>query len=173
MADPTSNSILTADQAATLGRAGRCIGRARRITSSTGSTSTTLVPVLELDDIPIKAGRRYEIVTSTLNFDSTVAADTTTATICYTTDGSTPTIASTQMPGATIQAAQANAVSPEGRVVFADYIPTADETLSLLLTFNRSSGTGTMSILADGNSRIISLFIIDTGEDPGDTGVDL
>lgn len=173
MPDPTSNETFSAAEAGLLGRAGRCIGRARRITSSSTSSSTTLVPVLELDDIPIYAGRLYEIMTSVLNIDGTVAADTSTVTLCYTTDGSTPTISSSQIPGGTIQAAQANAASPEGRRISTTYIPAADETLSLLLAFNRTSGTGAMSILADGASRIIEIRVMDCGEDPGDTGVDL
>lgn len=173
MADPTSAQPFSATDAILLGKAGRIIGRARRVSNSTTSASSTLVPVLELDDIPVKAGRCYGVRTTNLAIDGNVANDSMTVTICYTTDGSTPTISSTQIIGGTIQCVQTNIAIPEYRIIDTTYTPASDETLSLLLAFNRTSGTGTVSILADGASRIVELAIIDLGEDPGDTGVDL
>lgn len=148
------------------------IARGRRVTNSTGSASTTLVPVLRLDDIPIKAGRLYRISTAPLGMDGTVAADTIRAAITYTTDASTPTISSTILPGGLVQTGQANASHGEYPVISTTYTPASDETLSLLLSVARQAGTGTVVLLGD-SINIIEVTVEDIGVDPGDTGTDL
>ena len=171
--DFQSHELVTATKLNRALRSGRCIGRARRITSSTTSSSTTLVPVLRLDDIPLTAGRQYTIVSSALALDGSVAADSITIVMTYTVDGSTPTIASPTFPGSNVQIVQSNVSIPEYRSIITTYIPAADETLSLLLCVFRGSGSGVVGILADGTTRICEFRVLDQGEDPGDTGVDL
>jgi len=153
--------------------AGTLIGRARHASSnSTGSASTTLVPFLRLDDIPITAGRAYHILTSNMNVDASVADDVAQITITYTTDGSTPTIASSVMPGGTGKALIRNISHPELILISTVYVPSGNETLSLLLSLARATGTGT--VLALGTSPdVLEVKVFDAGVDPGDTGVDL
>lgn len=151
---------------------GRCIKRARRITNSSTSASTVLVPTLRLDGAPIYTGRQYTIVTSSCLFDTSNVGDMARIALTYTTDGSTPTTASPILPGGQDQVYLGNTSSGVHAKICTPYIPTADETLSLLLSIARVQGAGTVQLLADG-THIIDLRIIDQGEDPGDTGVDL
>ncbi len=151
---------------------GTVIARGRRSTNSSASTSTTLVPVLRLDDIPITAGRLYRISTAPLGMDSTVAADTIRAAITYTTDASTPTISSTILPGGLVQTGQASAANGEYPVINTTYAPAGDETLSLLLSVARQAGAGSVLLLGD-TINIIEVLVEDIGVDPGDTGTDL
>ena len=153
--------------------AGRAVGRARRITTSSNSASTTAVAVLELDDISIKSGRLYKIETSGVLIDTSVANDVGAMQIRYTTDGSTPTISSTILPGAFARAKLVDASFAESRAIHTTYTPAADQTLSLLLCVLRETGSGNVNLVADGAAAIIEMCIYDRGEDPGDTGVDL
>jgi len=68
--DFQSHERLTATKLNRALRSGRCIGRARRITDSPSSSSTTLVPILRLDDIPLTAGRLYVVMTSEWAIDT-------------------------------------------------------------------------------------------------------
>lgn len=145
-------------------------GRARRTSNST--TTTTETGVLRLDDIPILAGRCYEIKSSPLGLDSSVTNDETIAQIRYTTDASTPTTSSTVLPGSRVQTRQTDANVAEHKVICTTYTPAADETLSLLLCVARLAGTGNHSITPD-TSGITEFTVVDIGVDPGDTGVDI
>jgi hypothetical protein len=169
----TSQQTLTAAALNTALLAGAVIGRARRTTSSTTSTGTTRVAVLRLDDIPLTAGRIYEIRTGGLQIDGVTNNDTMIIDIVYTTDGSTPTTASSLLAGASSETIQPNAASPVYSSISTTYTPAGNETLSLLLTIKHGVGTGAMGLLATGTTSIIEMLIIDRGVDPGDTGVDL
>lgn len=171
--DFQSHELLTATKLNRALRAGRCIGRARRITDSSTSTGTTRIPVLRLDDVPIYAGRLYVIRTGVLQVDGATANDVGLAELMYTTDGSTPTITSSILVGGSAQVIQPNAASNADAIIATTYTPAADETLSLLLTFRHDVGTGAMGLKADAGGRIIEFGVYDSGEDPGDTGVDL
>lgn len=173
MADFLAGEIPTAAALNTASLAGRCVGRAQRITNSSTSTSSTAVAVLRLDDIPITAGRLYRIETSRLAVDGATAADTLAAELRYTTDGTTPTTASSILPGTYDEVDQPNASRAEFLYICASYAPAGDETLSLLLTIHHGSGTGAMGLQADGTLKIIEILVWDCGVDPGDTGVDL
>lgn len=171
--DFQSHELVTATKLNRALRTGRCIGRARRITNSNTSTGTTRIPVLRLDDIPIVANRLYTICTNSTQIDGATNNDTLVIEILSTTDGSTPTITSSLLPGAASEVPQPNAASPVWGQIVTRYIPGSDETLSLLLTVKHGIGTGAMGLLANGTSSIIEMLVIDQGEDPGDTGVDL
>lgn len=168
MPDPTSAETFTAANATLLGLAGRCIGRGRRLSNS--SSTTTEIGVLELDDIPIKAGRLYKVETSSLLLVTSVANDTVVARLRTTTDGSTPGVASTLLT----QSAERIEVTGNGGYahVVGTYAPAVDETLSVLLSVARVSGTGSVSM--NFSSAVpIEVWVMDMGEDPGDTGVDI
>lgn len=171
--DFQSHERLTATKLNRALRAGRCIGRARRITDSTATSGTARTGVLELDDIPLVAGRLYHIVTTEWAIDTSVAADVGKVEMLYTTDGSTPTITSTQLPGAQCETVIPSASRAEYVRMSTSYVPSADETLSLLAVASRTSGTGVIVILGTGTTSVTEFRVIDLGEDPGDTGVDV
>lgn len=148
----------------------KILARGRRTTASTGTT--TEVGVIRLDDIPIVGGRLYEISSSTVTPDTGTNGDMTNVRIRYTTDGSTPSTSSTVLPGAIGQVRLDDASNGEALVVKTFYAPASDETLSLLLTVGRSSGSGTITLFADGVFET-HLVVKDVGVDPGDTGTDI
>lgn len=144
------------------------VARGRRTTNSTGTTSQ--VGVLRLDDVPVFGGFAYYVFTSALFLVSTTSGDGVGAYLRYTTDGSTPTTSSTIMH-------QTTAVSDStsiGATVPLNvlYIPSTNQTLSVLLTVIRHSGTGTVTMVG-GGSNPIDLVIARLGTDPGDTGTDI
>ena len=146
------------------------IARAYRSTNSSGTT--TEVGVVRLDDTPITAGRLYRVYTNSVGVDSSVANDGVRLNLRYTTDGTTPTPSSTVLTIS--QTIQTNIAAAEYVVVDATYTPASNETLSVLLTVSRATGSGT--VLATGGSGApgpIELYIEDMGDDPGDTGTEL
>lgn len=146
---------------------GGIVARGNRVSNSSVST-TTEIAVLRLDDIPIFNGRAYSIYTTSLALNSTVASDVITARIRITTDGSTPGIASTQIG---LGQEEMGAFAP-AQPIIAEHYPGAAQTLSVLLTVARLSGTGNVTILGSAQFPI-SLIVTDLGVDPGDIGVDL
>lgn len=171
--DFQSHELVTATKLNRALRSGRCVGRARRITNSNATSGTTFQTVLRLDDIPVFSGRQYGLLTTNFFLDGSVANDVAQAFVLYTTDGSTPTIASAQFPGAYTQTVVPNISFGEARPIITSYIPAADETLSLLLCIARGSGTGVITLQANGSGTICEMRLMDCGEDPGDTGVDV
>ncbi|HEY0696520.1 MAG TPA: hypothetical protein VGD43_01780 [Micromonospora sp.] len=147
------------------------IARGHRTSSSTATTSS--VGVLRLDDVPVKSGRSYRVFTSGLTFVGT-SGDTARARITHTTDGSTPTTASTQL-GAGCRNRIAGTTGPEAPILIASetYHATADGLLSVLLVVTRSAGTGGSVSLFGSSTEPIELLIEDLGTDPGDTGTDV
>jgi hypothetical protein len=156
--------------AAEYGEHPRIIARGRR-TSNTGAVSA-VTGVLRLDDIPLAAGRSYRIMTNGVPIDGTVTTDMFRMEIRYTADGSTPTAASTTLPGAWARGNIGNTTDGPIANITADYAPAGAETLSLILCIARSQGTGTMQVLAD-PSFPVDMWVEDMGEDPGDTGTDI
>jgi hypothetical protein len=150
---------------------GTIVGVAQRITDSSLATSATDIAVLELPDIAITAGRRYEI-RATGRIDTSVAANLGRMRLRYTTDGSTPSTSSTVMPNGQSQASIANTAFGEDRVILCTYVPAGNETLSLLLCLSMQSGSGNVVLQADGTSVVTEIVVIDRGVDTGDTGID-
>ncbi len=146
--------------------AGTGIARGRRTTTS--STTTTEVGVLRLT-ASVRAGRAYMISTSPLRLNSTVSDDRIYAIVRHTTNGTTPSVAST--PLHTITALMRSSV-PSLPMLF-PYVASTDHTLGLLLCVGRWTGTGTVSIVTDASMPTIDLTVVDLGVDPGDTGVDI
>lgn len=151
----------------------KLVARARRATASSASTaSSPATAVLRLDDIPLVAGYAYTIEAA-FNADSTVASDILRIELRYTTDGSTPTVSSTQLPGAVGDfQTPTNATWRKADSLKTVYAPAGDETLSLLLTIGRIAGTGNCTLFADG-TYLTEIFVYQSGPDPGDTGVSL
>ena len=140
------------------------------IRTSNSSTTTTEVGVLRIDDIPILSGHRYKIETNSITLHSTVANDVVRATLRYTTDGSTPTTSSTQLCDAQLSAV--NTTFPATSIASGSYVPGSNQTLSVLLTVSRQTGSGNAQLL--GSSTFpIEIYINDLGPDSGDVGVDI
>jgi hypothetical protein len=145
------------------------VARGRR--STAGSTTTSSVGLLRLDDKPVKGGLCYTI-TGTVQASSTIAGDLVQARITYTTDGSTPTTASPTLDGSSA-VTRIRGNGEQSTLVFdTEYEPAGDETLSLLLVLTRAVGTGTVSAGADAASQT-KMRLLMVGEAVGDTGVDV
>jgi hypothetical protein len=166
---PVPGSIIYADDVAALTNPGRVIARGRRTSSPTQITAET--GVLRIDDVPITGGRLYWIGTGPVGLDVAVAGDTVRISLRYTTNGATPTTASTLLTFA--QADVADAGASTSLPVGAFYAPPADQTLSVLLTHSRSAGAGGVVGAVAGTDFPIDLYIVDCGVDPGDTGTDI
>lgn len=166
----TIGQTFAADEAAELQN--RLLARGRRDTSSSGSASTTPVPVIRLDDIPVSAGAAITVRGTGLHTTSTVAGDGVQVEIRYTTDGSTPTAGSTVLPGSRVYNRVGVLNSAETKVLETTYVPATAQTLSLLLCVLRSAGTGTVTLFANATD-VLELKVIYEGTDPTDTGTDL
>lgn len=140
------------------------------IRNSNSSTTTTEIGVLRIDDIPILSGHRYKIETNSITLHSSVANDVVRATIRYTTDASTPTTSSTQLCDAQLSAV--NTTFPATSIASGSYVPGSNQTLSVLLTVSRQTGTGNAQLLGSATFPI-ELYINDLGPDSGDVGVDV
>lgn len=164
-----ASEIVTADKL--IRATEKCIARGRRLTTSSASTGAA-VAVERLDGIQLRGGYLYEVRTNGLALDSSVNADIIRAEIRYTTDGSSADAADAVLPGAAIQQGQANNAQSENAPVIGFYAPGSDEILSIVLCVRRIVGTGNATIFADANNSM-DLLVVNLGEDPGDTGVDL
>lgn len=148
------------------------VARARRVSNSTATTSTTEVGVLRLDDIPVLAGHNYSIGYQ-CSMDVATVTDTMRALIRFTADGSTPSTSSGVLAGSGSEGMVASATTTEAIFVETDYTPAADELLSVLLTIRHVIGTGNIILQADASVFHTQIWIDDMGDDPGDTGVDI
>lgn len=142
------------------------IARGRR-TTATGNITTTETGVLRLDGIPVFSGRLYRISTSNINMDTSVPNDIGVCRIRVSTSGAATT-SSTQIANIrqTIDDASKSNIVPLNTF----YVPSADGTLSVLLSAVRDSGTGNLVVFCSGTD-ILDMVVTDEGEDPGDTGV--
>lgn len=145
------------------------LARGKRTTSSTGTTTET--GVLRLPGVSVGAGRLLRVWSSNLILASTVANDSVRAIVRYTTDGSTPTTASTQLGAIQMQVPNTS-FPPTQELDLPFPVGGSDLTLAVLLTVARQSGTGSVSLLAAAGFDI-DLVVEDVGADPGDLGVDL
>ena len=160
------NALRTQAEAAPLG----VIRRYRR-TSSGGSNTGTETGVQRIDGIPIVAGRLYRIGTNGLQMDSTVNADVARARIRYTTDGSNASTSSTRL-GSGIQLSSPDAARPAIAAINELYAPGTSHGLSILLTCQRTAGSGTVVIFGD-STEYLELFVEDVGVDPGSSGTSI
>jgi hypothetical protein len=153
-------------------RVQKIVGRGNRITNATAVASTTEQGILRLDGMSVKGGYLYWIlvpnvwvsttdITGIVRFflhkDASAAATT-----------SSPQIDCTQMKLGAIATSEVLGVQGE-------YIPSIDETISVLLSYNRAAGAGTVTAQAGTNNPVppMRMYVVNMGLDPGDTGVDL
>lgn len=147
---------------------GTLLQRGRRTSNST--TTTGEQGVLRTDDLTVYQGHAYRIHTTPLQADTT-SANIPGAQVRYTTDGSTPSTGSTVLPGSRAEYRQADGAFAETVNIDTIYVPSADETLSLLLTC--IAVTSADSVIIGSSTRTIDLYVTYWGVDPGDTGTDI
>src|SRR5262245_43804857 len=143
-------------------------GYGDRQTNST--TTTTIVGVLRLDDVQLRGGRAYEIKTSALRTTSG-ANDGVTVTLRATTDGSTPSTASTAIATGSTQTTSASVF--ESVTLQRYYAPSSDQLFSVLLCVARTSGSAGSSGLGGDATYPIQIWIVDIGEATADAGTDI
>lgn len=143
----------------------KLVGRGRRETDS--STTTTETGVLRIDGLALKSGRHYRVSTTPMQINSSVLNDVVTVRFRYTTDGSTATTSSTQLGQIT---ADHNISAGKGAPLQGEVTPGSDQTVSLLLTVGRTSGSG--NALIEGNAIYpICIWVDDHGPDSGNVGI--
>lgn len=139
---------------------------ARHVRTSTKATAGGGVEIgyMRLDGVALTSGHLYRIVARNLRWDSTVATDHCKFNIRINTAG-TATTSSTAV-------ARSEGDPDLCTVPAIEYyrVPASNETASILLSFLRTSGTGTVTIQADDSGVV--LLVEDLGNDPGDSGVD-
>lgn len=151
------------------------IARGRRITAknvAAGSAGTEF-GYMRMDDIPVKAGMSYRIMTSSLNLDTDVANDVMSARlrIAYSaTPGTAATTSSTQY--AQVRNTQSNISQSFLYPMSGFYFASADGFISLILTGIRVAGTGSFGFFADANNWV-DVTVEFGGPSPSDTAVAL
>lgn len=160
---------LAADELNTIAGYGTVIARGRRTSNSSSTSSTTELGVLRVDSVSLTSGNLYLISTGSVLVDASVAADIYIARLRISTSGNATT-SSTQLVAT--QRSVASISQPEDSVLAAFYAPAADETLSVLLTIQRTSGTGVF-LAVGATTTPIDLYVVNCGIDPGDSGTDI
>lgn len=145
------------------------IARGKRSTTSTGASAAQ--GVLRIDGVPLVGGRMYRIYTATWTVLSTVAADRATVGLTYTTTGTAATTASSILRRWN-SAAIASIIDGLSGDIAAVYVPSVDETLSVMLYHQRLSGTGVITMVGSPGFEV-ELYVEDCGVDTGDVGVDI
>lgn len=145
------------------------LGMADRQSNGTGTT-TTEQPYLRLDAIPIVNGETYNITISPMVLNSTAGGDQLHLRLRGNTAGNA-TIASTLIDQSQEFAQNSGGNQRTEPWVF-QYLATTTGNLSLLLSYVRNAGSGTVSILASATTPV-RMTVQRCGTSAPDTGVDL
>jgi hypothetical protein len=146
---------------------GTVIARGNRQTNSTAASAET--GVIRLDNIPMASGRVYWIGTNGLSIDTTVSNDIARILLRINTAG-VATTGSTNIWLGQVRLADNGAAEQVAAGVL--YQPAGAVTASVLLSHTRAGGTGNIQVM--GSSVLpVDLWVVDLGEDPGDTGTDI
>lgn len=139
------------------------IARASRSGNVTLNT-TGETGILRLDDVPVKAGRVYAIRAPRLRYDATTATDR----------GKFHLRINTAGVATTSSTVRARSEGDETDSLSIEYFhrPSTNETLSVLLSILKVTGTGTWAAMGSDEGGI-DLVIEDQGEAATDTGVDV
>lgn len=118
-----------------------------RDTSSSVSTSSAAVGVLRIDDMELKAGQDYEVITGILHPTSNINTDNARLEIRYSTTGLATTAS------AVLAGLQGFELFGNTTLLRAKFKVVADITVSMLLCIARDSGSGNVQMYADGTRR--------------------
>jgi len=149
---------------------GQVIYRGSRSTSTSTTATATEISALRIDNVHVVGGRAYAFTVSGIIFDSTVGTDDGVIRLRYTTDGTQATTASTIFGGTLAKCTASSAQFVH--CTLRNYYPIEDESLSVLLTFSRAGGTGTVGLVV-ANGFPIEITVVDMGVAPADIGVSL
>lgn len=148
---------------------GTVVGRGRR-ESNSSTTTTVEIGVLRLDSIPTVIGQLYTVELSPVVFNSTVANDLIEAHLRFSTAGAATTASATL--GSVVENSYSAGGAQKTKGGTFQYVATVTGSLSVLLSFARTGGTGTCSIVGSA-AYPIELAVRVAGTDASDTGVDL
>lgn len=148
----------------------RIVKRGRRTTASIGTITTTEIPFLRVDNVPVINGGIYRISTSNINMDASVPNDVGSVRCRIATGAlnTQATIASTQI--AQLRSTQDDAANSNVLALQTFYVASADTYLSVLLSCIRIAGTGNFQVFCSG-TEILDLTVEYAGVDPGNTAV--
>lgn len=156
-------------RASQLNEQGTLVARAAR-TSNTASSTSAVVGILRLDDVPVIQGRAYEFRATGGLFPLGAGTSRADMTLRYTTDGSTPLITSPILKLTGRQMFVDGFVEPyDNRII---YVPPLNQTISLLACY-QSVVYGVAVASYGAANWPTEITIVDLGADPGDTGVDI
>jgi hypothetical protein len=142
---------------------------ANRTSNSSTTSGATVLGVLRIDNMVLRAGYAYRMMCSNYRLDTTVNTDGIKAELRYSSAGAA-TVSSTEI---------ARAESNEGGLdedsfptLVGYVVPSVDTTTaSLLLDIVRFSGTGTVTLKPDTGG--LHLWVIGDGPAVADTGIDV
>lgn len=170
-AESSASTWLAIGTAGGTGRLPSIVGYGSRDTS-TGTTTTTPLAVLRVDNIPVKLGNQYSIRLSTLLFSS-VAANTNATMRTYLQGGGAVATTSSQV----VKIFNSAFIPTTGDGIYAAseriWTPAADDTISILMAIFRLSGTGNVSSFAAATVAPTEIVIEDLGRAVANTGVAL
>lgn len=130
----------------------------------------TELGVMRLSTVALLGGYRYKIMSSSLVLIP-VQGDTAKVAIRYSTSGTaglTDTVLGTAE--ATVYSSFRAANTP---TIAFTYAPGSNQTVSFLMSLNRSGGTGGAISLVGSSTQPVEMWVECAGPDTGDTGVDL
>lgn len=152
------------------------VARGQRTTAKSvaAGSAGTETPFLRVDDIPVKAGAGYRIMTSSANIIGSVANDTMIAQVRvqYAATPGTLAVTGTSPQLTNIRQVQEKAGSSDSESVPMSgfYFATADGFISVLVSFRRTAGTGTTQMYAAAG-EVFDLTIEYAGPVPSNLGI--
>lgn len=151
------------------------VARGRRNTSKTVSagSAATETGFLRLDNIPVRANTSYRIMTSQVNLIASVANDTHIAQIRWAyaaTPGTSAAVGGNQLQNVRVVQVKSGASDSITIPMSTFYFATADGFLSLLVSFRRINGTGSIQFYAGVNEEF-DITVEFAGPTPADTAV--
>ncbi|HET8716673.1 MAG TPA: hypothetical protein VFM50_02895, partial [Nocardioidaceae bacterium] len=132
------------------------IAQHTRSSNSSATSGSTELGILRIDSVPLYAGRIYRIGTNSLLVDGSIANDVARVFLRANSAG-TATTSSTQL--AIGQTVVPNVSFPNGIQVSCLYAPASDETLSILLSVGRQTGTGSFVVLGSASGVPMQLSV--------------
>lgn len=152
----------------------RVVGRHTRSATALGSVGATEVGFIRIDNIPVKAGYSYEVIMPRCIITTTATTTNGIARIRGSQSGNA-TVTSNQLEGAEIRSAVAVDTSnvPE-QVLMGWWDATTSGTLSIIITVQRASGSGSVGLYSTVGTVTIPVRVKEVGPTmPDANGTDL
>lgn len=148
------------------------IARGFVTTQSNGGVGANPTSAMRLDSVSLQSGHMYRIFTNNVTLFGT-ANDTDSMNIRFKTGGVAAGTGDAELPGARSEVKLVNGGGTAGMVrCDTVYVPGADQVVSLLVTGERNTGSGTVIVYADA-TNILALTVVHLGVAPTNTAMDL